>query len=193
MTSVWAEGVARALGQALDLLAAAVRDCPGELWEAPMWRVPAPDPTALVLGPGGTLMQDPAAREALAQRSATPWGVAWHALEVFDYDLGGEFGPWSPPPPFAGHPHWRDLTVLPAAWTRDEILGYIDHCRKRAIDTLGVMSEERAARPLPAAHRYAGQPHAWVIGGLVGHTSEHAAQVRQFVAGMEAEPHHGTS
>ena len=56
-------------------------------------------------------------------------GVSWHALEVLDYDLQGEFGPWSPPPPFAGHPHWRDLTSLPAAWSRSEMLGYIEYCR----------------------------------------------------------------
>jgi transposase InsO family protein len=36
MASVWVESTERSLEQALDLLAAALRDCPDALWEAPM-------------------------------------------------------------------------------------------------------------------------------------------------------------
>ena len=106
--------------------------------------------------------------------------MAWHALEVLDYDLTGEFGSWAPPPPFAGNPHWL-LTRLPAPWTRTEMLGYLDYCRTRVRDTLAGMTDEQAATPLPEAHRYRGQPHAWIITGAVGHTIEHAAQIRQFI------------
>jgi hypothetical protein len=48
------------------------------------------------------------------------------------------------------------------------------------------MTEERAAAALPAAHRYRGQPHALILMGLVGHTTEHAAQVRQFITAATA-------
>ncbi len=181
MSTIWTESVGRGLEQALDLLASAVRDCTDGPWETPMWEVPAPDPAREIIGPGDQQVSDPAQRRALVQRHATPWGVAWHALECFDYDLNGEFGPWAPPPPFTGHPHWRDLTRLPAPWSRDEVLAYIDHCRQRATDTLAGMTEETAATMLPRAHRYGGQPHAWVITGLVGHTTEHASQIRQFI------------
>ena len=43
------------------------------------------------------------------------------------------------------------------------------------------MTDEQAARPLPQAHRSSGQPHARIIMGAVGHTIEHAAQIRQFI------------
>ena len=43
------------------------------------------------------------------------------------------------------------------------------------------MTDEQAATPLPEAHRYRGQPHAWIITSAVGHTIEHAAQIRQFI------------
>ena len=43
------------------------------------------------------------------------------------------------------------------------------------------MTEEKAATPLPASHRYRGQPYAWVITSLVGHTTEHGSQIRQFI------------
>ena len=180
MASIWVESLSRSFEQAVNLLAAAVRDCTDELWETAMWPVPAPDLVHELLGPDGTPVTDPDQRGALAQRRSTPWGVAWHALEVFDYDLNGEFGPWAPPPPFSGHPHWRDLTSLPAAWSRSEMLGYIDYCRQQVGSTLAGMTEQLAATPLPPAHRYRGQPHAWIIAGLVGHTTEHAAQIRQF-------------
>jgi hypothetical protein len=173
MTSVWAESVGRSLEAALDLLAAAVEDCTEPLWETAMWQVSAS-------GSG-----EPG---ALIQRHAMPWGVAWHALEVLDYDLNGEFGPWAPPPPFAGHPHWRDLTLLPVAWSRSEILTYIGYCQERVRSTLAEMTGERAATPLPSAHRYSGQPHARVIASLAGHTTEHASQIRQFTTAAGVIP-----
>ena len=116
MTSIWVESLGRSFDEALDLLAAALRDCTDDLWDSSMWEVLAdvfgPEPP----GPDGKPVTDPAARHALVQRRSTPWSVAWHALEVLDYDLTGEFGPWEPPPPFAGNPHWL-LTRLSTPWT----------------------------------------------------------------------------
>ena len=180
MTSIWVESLGRNFEAALDLLATAVRDCTNDLWESSMWEVPADLFSPKPPGPDGKPVTEPAARKAFVQRRSTPWSVAWHALEALDYDLTGEFGPWAPPPPFAGNPHWL-LTRLSAAWTRTEILGYVDYCRQRVRDTMADMTEERAKRPLPQAHRYSGQPHAWIITGAAGHTIEHASQIRQFI------------
>jgi hypothetical protein len=180
VTSIWVESLCRAFDEALDLLAAAMRDCTDELWESGMWDVPAdlfgPEPP----GPDGKPVTDLAARTALVQRRSAPWSVAWHALECLDYDLTGEFGPWAPPPPFAGNPHWM-LTALPAPWTRPEMLAYVDYCRQRVRDTLADMTEEKAAMPLPPSHRHRGQLYAWLITDKVGHTFEHASQIRQFI------------
>ena len=41
MTSIWLESLGRTFDQALDLLAAAVRDCTDDLWQSSMWEVPA--------------------------------------------------------------------------------------------------------------------------------------------------------
>ncbi len=114
MTSIWAESVAAALHDALITLALAVGVCEGEVWQTSMWEVPARDPARPLTGPGGGLVTDAAERLALVQRFSTPWSVAWHALEVLDYDLTGDLSPWAgPPAPFADHPHWRDFTSLP--------------------------------------------------------------------------------
>ncbi|MGE0598846.1 MAG: hypothetical protein AB7J35_03355 [Dehalococcoidia bacterium] len=190
MTSVWVESVGRSLDQAIEMLASSLRDCPDSLWEASMWPVPAPKPEQPFLGADWKPVTDPAERAILAERWAerwsTPWSVAWHALEVLDYDLNGELSPWMPPPPFAGHPHWRDLPSLAQPWSRAELLGYVDYCREQARTILAGMTEEKAATPLPRSHRYGGQPYASNIVGLVVHTTEHAAQIRQFVTGAGA-------
>ncbi len=187
MASIWVESLGRNFDNALDLLAAAVRDCTDELWVSSMWEVPAPNAEDPVLGPDGKPITDPEQRLALAQRWSTPWSIAWHALECLDYDLSGEFGPWKPPPPFTQVGHWQ-MSSLTRAWTRFEILGYIEYCRQRVRDALADMTDEKAATPLPAAHRYRGQPHAWIITAMVGHTTEHGAQIRQFIttAGLSA-------
>ena len=184
MASIWVESLGRSFEQALDLLAAAVRDCPDHLWETPMWQVSPPDADHPFLTADWQPVTDPVQRNALAarwvQRRSTPWSVAWHALEALDYDLNGEFAPWTPPPPFTGHPHWRDLAVLPAPWSPPQILGYIDYCRRQARDSLSGLTDEKAATPLPPAHRYSGQPYARILMGIPAHTAEHAAQIRQF-------------
>lgn len=190
MTSIWAESLARSFDDALNMLAAAVRDCHQSLWEQSMWRVEAPGPEFNFLGPDWQPITDATQRSQLierwVERRSTPWSVAWHALETLDYDLNGEFGPWSPPPPFAGHPHWRDLPTLAAPWTQSEIIGYIDHCREQVRTTLVEMTEGKAATPLPQAHRYHGQPHAQIITGLLVHTTEHAAQIKQFITDLRS-------
>jgi hypothetical protein len=182
MTSIWVESLGRSFDEALDLMAAAVRDCADEPWGSAMWEVPGDLFGLEPAGPDGKPVTDSAARTALVQRRSTPWSVAWHALECLDYDLTGEFGPWAPPPPFKGIPHWM-LTSLPAIWTRAEMLGYVDYCRQRVRETLATMTDKKAAMPLPPAHRYAGQPHLWIIMAALGHTVEHASQIRQFITG----------
>jgi hypothetical protein len=188
MASIWVESLSRNFEGALGLLQAAIRDCADELWETSMWVVPARDADAELVGPDGTLVTEPAARHALVQRHSTPSSIAWHVLEVLDYDLAGEFVPWAPPPPFTGNAHWRELTTLPSPWSRSEMLGYLDYGRQRVRDTLSDMTDEKAATLLPPAHRYHGRPFAWVLTGLPLHTVEHASQIRQFITAAGVAP-----
>lgn len=192
MTSIWVEGIGRSFEQAWDLLSAAVRDCTDELWETSMWEVPAVpalDADHHFIDSNWNAITDPAEHRALSQRWvqrwSTPWSVAWHALECLDYYLSDDTAPWVPPPPFTAHPHWRDLATLPSAWSRTEILGYIDYCRDAVRSALAEMTDEKAAR---SVSHHPAEPHAWVITSMVGHTTEHASQIRQFITAAEIGP-----
>ena len=184
--------MARNFEDALRLMEAAVSDCPDRLWETSMWQVPDPDADHQFLGPDWSPVTDPEQRRALVrrwvERWSTPWSVAWHAIEVLDYDLSGESGAWAPPPPFTGHPHWRDLPTLPAAWSRSEMLGYVDYCRGRVRQTLDALTEDAAARPLPSAHRYHGTLFGVLVGSIPLHVVEHASQIRQFLTAAGVQP-----
>jgi hypothetical protein len=162
MASIWVESLAATFEHSFGLLEAAIQDCTDELWESGMWEVAEGD-------------------AAYAARRSTPWSVAWHALEIVDYDLTGDLAPFSPPPPFTDKAHWRDLALLPSPWSRSDLLAYIHELRRRVDDALSVMTDERASTPLPGRHRYKGQPYAWLLTGIPLHTVEHAAQIRQFI------------
>ena len=90
MASIWVESLSRSFDQALDPMAAAVRDCPDDLWETGMWQVTAPGADHQFLSSDRDPITDDAQRSTLierwVQRRSTPWSVAWHAPEVFDYD-----------------------------------------------------------------------------------------------------------
>ena len=177
VTSIWVESLSRNFEEALNLMQAAVQDCTDELWETSMWPVPRIEGWwGTLRGPDGTIEGDPAVQDQLIQRSSAPWFRAWHALECLDYDLAGEMEPWKPPAPFE-RSYTGDVSRV---WTRPEILGYVQWCRDRVRTTLELLTDEKAASPLPPAHRYGGQPYAWIISGLPGHTVEHASQIRQF-------------
>jgi hypothetical protein len=114
MVSIWVESLGRNFESALGMLEGAIRDCTDQRWDLSMWEVPAPDAGRDLRGPEGDLVTDPDSRRSLVQRRSTPWAVAWHALEVADYDLTGDFAPWSPPPLIAGKAHWRDVFTITA-------------------------------------------------------------------------------
>lgn len=168
MTTAFAHALIRNFGDALRMLEAAVRDCPDALWETDLW----PDEAPMGPGPHGGL------------HGSTPWFLAYHALTCLDYDLTAEFEPWAPPKPFDDNT-WSYPNRM---FTKDELLGYIDHCRGRVERSLDALTEEAAMRPVPAAHRYGGTLYGVMIGGIPLHVVEHATQVREFLTAAGGTP-----
>jgi hypothetical protein len=110
---------------------------------------------------------------------SAPWFLAYHALTTLDYDLTAEFEPWIPPQPFD-----ENTFAFPnRVFTRAELLDYVEYCRVRVLRTLDDHFEEKAAWPLPHAHRYHDVLYGVIVGGIPLHVTEHASQIRQFLTG----------
>ena len=165
---VWQQAFAAGFAEALDQLERVVRDCPDDLWEVDLW------PAQATTGP----------TEVGGLWGSAPWCLAFHALFCLDYDLTGDFAPWAPPAPFD-----ESTFAYPnRVFTRDEVLGYAQHCRDKVEGIAGELDDERAARPLPTSHRYHGQPYLVMLAGMALHVTEHAAQIRQFLTAAGVEP-----
>ena len=153
---------------ALQLMEAALTDCPDDLWQTDLWPDEAPTGPAEYGGLHGS----------------APWFLAYHALTCLDYDLSGDFEPWEPPQPFDENT-WSFPNRM---FTKPELLGYIDWCRGRVRQTLDGLTEDAAARPLPSSHRYSGTLFGVIVGGIPLHVIEHASQIRQFLTAAGIKP-----
>ncbi len=170
MANPFVQSMASNFEEALRLMAAALADCPDDLWETDLWPDEAPTgPT-----PRGGL------------HGSAPWFLAYHALLTLDYDLSAEFEPWEPPQPLDENTYAYPDRVF----TKAELLRYIDYCRERTRATLESLTEDVAARLLPAAHRYHGMLYGVSVGRIPLHVLEHASQIRQFLtaAGVTVQP-----
>jgi hypothetical protein len=156
--------------EALNLMEAALADCPDDLWHSDLW----PEEAQTGPAPHGGL------------HGSAPWFLGYHALSCLDYDLTDGFEKWAPPEPFD-----EDTYAYPnRAFTQPELVGYVDWCRARVRHTVGNLTEEMAARPVPSTHRRQGMLFGALVGNLPLHVVEHASQIRQFLtaAGVRVQP-----
>ncbi|HEX3823763.1 MAG TPA: hypothetical protein VHV79_04790 [Mycobacteriales bacterium] len=162
--------MARNFDSALQLMATALTDCPDRLWETDLWPV---DATMHHVPQGGI------------HGSAT-WFLGYHVLTCLDYDLGGDFERWVPPPPFNENTFGFPNRVF----TRSELLGYLDWCRARARQSCAALTDDLALRLLPSTHRYAGTRYGEIVAAIPLHVVEHASQIRQFLtsSGVTVQP-----
>jgi hypothetical protein len=116
VSNAFVQSMAHNFEQALRLMAAALTDCPDDLWQTDLWPDEAPPAPA----PHGGL------------HGSAPRFLGYHALNTLDYDRAGEFEPWAPPRPFDdntyGFPNRR--------FSKPELLGYVDWCRGRVRQTV---------------------------------------------------------
>ncbi len=148
----------RQYAAAMDMLDAALRDCPDELWEARLWG----DPADAWIAAGGSSF----------------WYVGYHTLFWLDLYLGGTAEGFAPPPPF-------DLAELDPqgrvtrVYTRAELLAYLDHCRAKCRERVLGMSGEEAVRVC----RFPWGELAFAELQLdnLRHVQEHGAQLRMLL------------
>lgn len=149
----------RQFGAAIDMLGSALADCPDELWEKRLW--------------------DDSPDQWVAAGFSTFWYVGYHTLFWLDlYLTGEEEEQFVPPVPFAVVEMEPD-DVLPRAYTRDELLTYLAHCRQKCQETIGALSGQQAYRLC----RYPWGEVSFVELQLYNlrHVQEHGAQLRMFL------------
>jgi len=158
MTIIDSNMVWRQFGAAIDMLGDALRDCPDDLWDKRLW--------------------DDQPDQWMAAGFSTFWYLGYHTLFWLDLYLTGAEEGFAPPAPF-------DLVemdsgeVLPRTYTREELLGYLDYCRRKCQETIGALSHEQAARLCRFA--WGELPFAELQLYNLRHVQEHGAQLRMFL------------
>jgi hypothetical protein len=123
MDATWKAILWRQFGAALDMFENALRTCPDELWQAPMWG-------------------ENSDRPDLAQF----WYVAYHTLFWVDLYLSGAVEGFVPPAPFT-LAELDPAGVLPERpYSQAELQGYLEHCRQKARATIEALTDEKAQR-----------------------------------------------
>ena len=155
----------RQFGAAIDMFGGALRDCPDKLWEARLWE-DQPD-------------------QWVAAGFSTFWYLGYHALFWLDLYLTGAEEGFAPPAPF-------DLVemeageVLPRTYTRQELLAYLETCRRKCQETIGALSSAGAQRPC----RFAWGELTFAELQLYNlrHVQEHGAQLHLFLGQQAGKP-----
>jgi hypothetical protein len=148
----------RQFGAAIDMLSASLRDCPDELREKRLWR-DQPD-------------------QWVAVGFSAFWYLCYHTLFWLDLYLTGSEEGFTPPAPFE-LVEMEPGEVLPRTYTREELLDYLEYCRRKCQDTIGGMSTQEAYKL--CRFSWGELPFAELQLYNLRHVQEHGAQLRMFL------------
>nr|WP_238176128.1 DinB family protein [Kribbella albertanoniae] len=178
--TIWCSVVAGQYQATLDDLGIVLRGCPDELWEASLYAVRKTDPgTWPPTDRDGRAFEDPVVRERKFQAMTAVWRIAAHALWFTDRDLGVLEAGWAPPEPFSVRD--EEAYVVPPTYSREQLFGYLDHCRRRADELFADLTDAHAAADLPEQHRNGGTSLAAILVQGAMHLQLHSAQIRTFL------------
>lgn len=120
MDTTWRTVLWQQFGAAIDMLENAVRACPDELWRVRLWG-------------------DHSERE-----SSEFWYVVYHTLFWLDLYLSDSVEGFTPPAPFTLE-EMDPAGLLPErVYTKDELLTYLGHGRKKCRTTIEALTDEKA-------------------------------------------------
>ena len=151
MNIPWKEIIWHQFGATIDTLEEVVRACPDDLWQARLW-------------------DNPSERPEYSQI----WYRVYHTLFWLDLYLTGAEEGFEPPAPFALIEMEED-DIPERAYTKDELLTYLEHGRRKCQATIEALTDETAQRRC----RFGWGEVSFVELLLYNmrHVQEHAAQV----------------
>jgi len=94
---------------------------------------------------GGAIRACPDALWTDDSQEPVVWRLAFHTLFWLDLYLAGRVEGFAPPPPFGLDELERD-GAPPRVYTKEELLGYVEHCRERCRAGIASLDEESARR-----------------------------------------------
>jgi hypothetical protein len=165
MTLIDREMLWRQFGAAIDMLTAALRDCPDELWQRQLWE-DQPD-------------------QWVAKGFSSFWYLGYHTLFWLDLYLTGAEEGFVPPAPF-DLVEMEPNETLPRTYTRAELLGYAEICRHRCQEVIGRLSTGQAQRL--CRFGWGELTFAELQLYNLRHVQEHGAQLRMFLGQQAAQP-----
>jgi hypothetical protein len=155
----------RQFGAAIDMLGEAIRGCPDDLWEKPLWK-DQPD-------------------QWVARGFSSYWYLCYHTLFWLDLYLTGAEEGFAPPAPF-DLVEMEDGETLPRIYSQTELLDYLETCRQRCRETLIGLSVEQAHRL--CRFPWGELPYAELQLYSLRHVQEHSAQLLLFLGQQSGKP-----
>jgi hypothetical protein len=108
------------------------------------------------------------------------WYLAFHVLFFLDLYLSGVDEPqFRPPPPFGLTELEPGFVPPERIYRKDELLGYVEHCRKRLDTVMAAMTEAWAANPCPIPYRAMSNGELLLYN--MRHVQHHAAQLNMLL------------
>ena len=148
----------RQFGASIDMLSECLRDCADELWEKSLW--------------------DDQPDQWVASGFSSFWYLSYHTLFWLDLYLTGAEEGFTPPAPF-DLVEMKAGESLPRIYTREELLGYLETCRRKCQETINTMSNEQARRL--CSFSWGELSFAELQLYSLRHVQEHGAQLRMFL------------
>jgi hypothetical protein len=148
----------RQFGAAIDMFGSALRDCPEGVWKKRLW--------------------DDQPHQWVAAGFSSFWYLGYHTLFWLDLYLTGAEEGFAPPAPFDLVEMEEDET-LPRTYTKEELLGYLDICRRRCQETIGALTSDQAQRL--CRFSWGELTFAELQLYNLRHVQEHGAQLRMFL------------
>jgi hypothetical protein len=155
MDNTWRTILWQQFGAAIDMLENVLRLCPDELWQERLYN-----------------------ERTLQPEFAEFWYIAYHTLFWLDLYLSASKDGFAPPAPFTLS-ELDPAGLLPErAYTKDELLGYLEHGRNKCRDRLETLTDTMLTQDRPD------WPGMSVAGSFLynmRHVQEHAGQLSLFL------------
>jgi uncharacterized damage-inducible protein DinB len=108
------------------------------------------------------------------------WYLAFHVLFFLDLYLSPEGeSRFHPPPPFGLTELEHEFVPPERAYRKDELLGYLEHCRKRLDAVMAEMTEAWVMNPCPFPYRAMSNGELLLYN--MRHVQHHAAQLNMLL------------